>query len=59
MDTTASWVSEAIDTLSLASRVRHIEGPERSDILARVTDAFLTRPDVTFWWSNLKVPWRQ
>jgi hypothetical protein len=59
MDSTASWVIEAIDTLSLAGQVRRIDGSERSKILARVTDAFLERSDVTFWGSNLKVPQRQ
>ena len=58
MDTAASWVVEAIDTLSLGGQVRRIDEPERSSILARVTDAFLERPEVTFWASSLKVPSR-
>src|SRR5690242_12950175 len=56
MSTTASWVAEAVDMLSLAERVRFVGEPERSDILRRVIDAFLERPDVLFWWSHLKVP---
>jgi hypothetical protein len=56
MSTTASWVAEAVDTLSLAERVRSVGEPERSEVLGRVTDAFLERPDVLFWWSHLKLP---
>jgi hypothetical protein len=56
MSDTASWVVEAIDTLSLAGQARRIEGPERSKILTRVTDAFLEQP--AFFGSNLKVPSR-
>ena len=57
MDSTASWVVEAIDTLSLAGQVRRIDGSERLRILGQVTDAFLAQP--TFFGSNLKVPSRQ
>jgi hypothetical protein len=56
MSTTASWVAEAIDSLSLGERVRSVDEPEQSDVLRRVTDAFLKRPDVLFWWSHLKEP---
>jgi hypothetical protein len=56
MSTTASWVAEAVDTLSLAGRVRPVDEPQRSEVLRHVTDAFLERPDVLFWWSHLKVP---
>ena len=59
MSTTASWVVEAVDTLSLAERVRSIGESEASDVLRRVTGAFLERPDVLFWWSHLKVPSEQ
>lgn len=56
MSTTAAWVAEAVQTLLLAGRVRSLVEPERSNVLQHVTDAFLERPDVLFWWSHLKVP---
>lgn len=56
MSMAETWVSEAIQTLSLTGRVRRIDEPERSDVLRRVTDAFLKFPTVTFWWEHLKVP---
>jgi hypothetical protein len=56
MSTTASWVAEAIDALSLGEWVRRLGGRERSDVLNRVADAFLARPGVLFWWEHLKVP---
>src|SRR5689334_22171778 len=56
MHHTESWVLEAIDTLGIATRVRRIVEPERSQVLGQVTSAFLERPDASFWWSNLAVP---
>jgi hypothetical protein len=56
MSTTASWVAEAIATLSLAERVRRLDGASRSDVLRRVTDTFLERPGGLFWWEHLKMP---
>jgi hypothetical protein len=56
MSTTAAWVVEAIEALSLERRVLHLDDPERSDVLRRVTATFVQRPDVLFWWEHLKVP---
>src|SRR3954451_17236868 len=59
MHHTESWVLEAVATLGIGPQVRRIVEPERSQVLGRVAAAFLERPDVTFWWSNLTVPWSQ
>lgn len=57
MSSTESWVLEAIDTLGIAAQVRRIVEPERSQLLNRVAATFLQKPNVTFWWSHLIVPW--
>jgi hypothetical protein len=56
MSITGLWVAEAVETLSLIGSVRSVGDPERSEVLRRVTDAFLERSDVLFWWSHLKLP---
>ena len=53
---TTTWITEAVDALSLSDQVHFIDEPERSIILNRVVDAFLELPDARFWWEHLKVP---